>query len=32
LPANGEEHQSVATALETLDKAEKATKEATPSN
>ncbi len=32
LPANGEEHQSVAAALETLDKAQKAAKEATPPN
>jgi cytochrome c-type biogenesis protein CcmH len=30
LPANGEEHQSVAGALETLDKAQKAAKEAAP--
>jgi cytochrome c-type biogenesis protein CcmH len=32
LPANGEEHQSVATALETLDKAQKAAKDAAPPN
>jgi cytochrome c-type biogenesis protein CcmH len=32
LPANGEEHQSVAGALETLDKAQKAAKEGAPPN
>jgi cytochrome c-type biogenesis protein CcmH len=32
LPANGEEHQSVAAALETLDKAQNAAQEATPPN
>jgi cytochrome c-type biogenesis protein CcmH len=32
LPADGEEHKSVAAALDTLDKAEKAAREALPQN